>query len=138
MKQPQTQTLISAIQNEEGKIVADTVDISNAFHLFYQKLYASQDTFNWGEFQKFLSETALTVLTESARERLGACITLGEVEQAIRVRVRVRVKGEVSRRGRISYRLLQVIFSSVGPRNFLLSFRMLSRGEVYQRVCRMQ
>lgn len=84
VKQQQTQTLISAIQNEEGKILTDTIDISSGFHLFYQKLYTSQDAFNWGEFQNFLSETTLPVLTESARERLGVCITLGEVEQAIR------------------------------------------------------
>ena len=83
VKQQQAQTLISAIQNEKGEILTDTIEINNAFQLFYQNLYTSQDSWDRSEFQNFLSRATLPALTELARERLGACITLGEVQQAI-------------------------------------------------------
>ena len=84
VKQQQAKTLISAIQNEKGEILTDTMEINNTFPLLYQKLYTSQDSWDSSEFQNFLSGTTLPTLSELARKRMGACITLGEVQRAIK------------------------------------------------------
>ncbi len=84
VKQQQAQTLITALQNDKGEILTDPIEINNAFQEFYQKLYTSQDSWDMGKFQNFLSGTTLPALTELDRGRLGANITLGEVQRAIK------------------------------------------------------
>lgn len=104
MKQQQAQSLISAIQNEKGEILTYPIEINNAFHLFYQKLYATQDSWDRGEFHNFLSRTTLPALTELARERLGACsfLTCWHRDFLLFFRMRSSLRSHVDIKGIVS------------------------------------
>lgn len=57
-------------------LVTDTVDINEAFRVFYQKLYTSQCTADQNDIDHFLSQVNLPSLSEEKQKETGGDITL--------------------------------------------------------------
>lgn len=76
-------TGIANVKDTDGQLVSDPGGINACFASFYSNLYSSRAGYTQTDLQAFLEDIQLPTVTEEARQRVDAPLTLKEIQQAI-------------------------------------------------------
>lgn len=83
LKQLQNEKNITSIENGDGQIIVDPLEISETFKVFFEKLYSSDITHVEQEQNLFLDTLQIPSITGLLGADLGAAITKEEISTAI-------------------------------------------------------
>lgn len=83
IKQMQNERAITIVQKEDGDFTMEPLEINNAYRLFYEGLYSSDESLHPDSIKTFLDGLVIPTIPERRSEGLGAKLTLGEISDAI-------------------------------------------------------
>ncbi len=83
LRQLQNEKNITSVENSDGQIIVDPLEINEIFKVFFEKLYSSDITHMGREQSLFLDTLQIPNIPESISIDLGAAITKEEISIAI-------------------------------------------------------
>lgn len=83
IKQQQAERVITHIEDDEGKMTVDPMEINGAFRHYYENLYCSEGIYNLDIQSDFLGKLDIPQISEGTRDSLDGEITTLEISEAV-------------------------------------------------------